>query len=1410
MSSGSRPAIGGDHTTRIFRLSWIILVAVGIALYLGWGAGRLWALLPLGPTFLLLRPAPDRSGGDPLGRWRWLVVLPAGLCALGFLLLPRQPSPDWLQRRETADRQRLAAAIEETGTVLTNATDRIARALTMEETAPPAATDLDALWPEVRSLVGTGAAAVTWLSGEYAGPVWAGSPWLVPVAAPPRRAEAGEESDTGRFTITGDSLAVVAVRTRPVGTGTLHLTVLLLRAADAPGPSPGDRPLLDLVLPRRLVHRLTVVPVPGAGEGRVEIVPGPAATGTLGYPLRTPAQVVLLLSILAGALVLLGRDSSALRGITAAPLIYISVVPMVVGAVDQPLTLALIAPSWSGHQLINQAFLAVSAAALALWFALTFSRRLADRRPTTATAILSGLPIVFLWPLGMALLGDLFRFAPSWFWARVSFLPGGRDLSGWLIAVAMTLAILAGSGGAARLLRARFGLPGLIGALLAAVVGAVGADLTGLWLGSIPVAVLAAGGGTLAAALWLDAARHRPMLTALLGIGTIGALVLLPLKSELGRMITRRVVADAAASLGSAGVGLEPGEIDALRRRVYDVARRHMGATPDQEPPDSDREAYLIWRELNLERENRAGGVQIVAGGGQVTGRFTTDASLFDLTVAEALRRSALGGQGRLALAAGEQSQFGEETLLMAAPVPGGGRALLTGVRPRPLGFVADDEARIWSLAANPGGAERAGRFGGELFVRVYDETFRLLAVPRNPRPAPAPSSVPTPVVQHLRESDEGIWYRRGWWLTGGADEYYFRLETARAGPSLSGVAVGEIGTVERVACLGMPRPGLWGRLIETLQILLIFLLGLLLLGWLPAAALARSGVPLSTSLSRVSFRTRLIIPLLVVALLPLAALWLLTRGFVLTRERAAWESSLEQNVRNVEQAVTEQTAARARELARDAEHVSSFGFTIPPDGTQWALFDENLVRLTGTLADSLADRIPLREVVLGRGPQSFLFRAGDLWSAALAPIGSRFSGGAALVVRPYNDELLRQAAARTPGHVDLFLDGRIAVSTDPAPFTAGVLPRVLPRSADWEGSQGREVGTFSWGSFGALNYLFAYRPLTDYSGIAVATLARRHFGLWGLNDPAVNRLFTTVASIYLLLVVAVTLVAVLAARMISQPIGELTGSARRVAGGDLDVEIPVTRGDEVGGLQKAFRQMVIALRENRDELARAERERAWQEMARQVAHEIKNPLTPMQLSAQFLRRAYDEGAEDIGRILHECTDTIVEQVEGLRRIANEFSTYARLPVVRRAPTDLNEPVEDALNLFEPARPEGITIIRELAPDLPEAPLDAEQIRRVAINLMRNALDAMGDEGELIIRTGADDTCVWLEVSDTGEGIAPEVQERLFEPYFSTKTEGMGLGLAITRAIVDAYDGEISVDSRPGVGTSVTVRFPFG
>ena len=1406
--------------TLSFRWSWVTLATVLGALYLGWGGMRPWGLLPLIPAWLLYK-ATVRStpATDPLRWWRWAVMGMAGFCVVGGLALPLEPPAGWLQRQAQNDRAAVEDAMAGIRLDMEAAVIQAALIIADRQQGLGEQQRLERLWPVVRKVLGDDAAAIALFQGEGASVAWVGSPYLVAAGLPEVMisepgASGGAEQ---RFLVEGDSLAAVAHVVLPVPQGTLVASVLLARAASVPGPAPGVTPLLDRMLPGRIVKRLEIWAAGEGGEGMVLVNPGRWTEETMPYPVRGPAQTVLLILVLSASLGLLSRDSSIARGLLAAPLIYASAVPILLGVTGRPLSLELVAPSWTGHQLINQAFIAVAAAGLALWFAVRLRLRLAAVLTGRARQYLTPLlllGVATLWVLGLGLLQDLYRFAPTWFWARVSFLPAARDLIGWLIAIAMTLTVVGGSGGIAAILVHRYGRMGLVASGAVALVGGVIASTAGAWGGDVWIGAAAALMGTVIAGIWLDRTTQRSTLLVLLGLSLLGALVQLPIKGELGRVMIRRVIVESAESLEGTGVGLSPDQIAGLRHRLQQSAALMNEKSVEAyaaSPGGADRCAYLVWRGFQMVEQGLTGGVQVLDSSGAVAGRFSTFPGLFEVSVIDSLHARVSRGEGRLNLTPGTPAYFGEETLLMAMPGSEGAGSLVAGVKRLPLGFLAAGEDRLWTLPDPAGVSEQAGRLAGVLFVRVYDEAYRLLALPSNPRLASAPLAVPVSVVELLRAGQgAGVWFRRGWWIGGGADEYYFWLTTPSARPPLPGGAVAVVESVERrIGCLGVLRPGLWGRVVEALNILLLFMGTLLVLAWLPAAAMAGTGIPMSRSLRRVSFRTRLLIPLLVVALVPLVALWLLTRGFILKREEAVWEESLDRSVQEVQSSILSQTEQRAGQLARDSEYGGSLGVGDLADGTQWALFDASLERVAGTLLDRLADRIPLRELAMGRGRRSFVFRSGSLWSAAIAPIGHRFSRGAALVARPFSESLLRQASEQSPWQVDLFMDGRLKHSIETAPYTAGLLAPMLPLKARWEGSRSHEVGAFQWGEVGELRYLFAYRSLIDYSGMEVGTIAQRRFGLWGLNDPDLDRLFTTVASIYILLVVAVTLVALMVARRISHPIDSLTRSAGRVAGGDLEVEIPVTRGDEVGGLQKAFRQMVVALRENRSQLARAERERAWQEMARQVAHEIKNPLTPMQLSAQLLRRAYDEGTEDLGRILHECTNSIVEQVEGLRRIANEFSAYARLPMVHREPTDLNEPLEEALNLFEPALPAGVTVVRGFADEMPEVLLDAEQVRRVAINLIRNALDAMGDSGTLTVCSGQDEEGVWLQVSDTGEGIAPEVQERLFEPYFSTKTDGTGLGLAITRAIVDAYDGTISVDSRPGEGTKVTVHFPF-
>ncbi len=235
----------------------------------------------------------------------------------------------------------------------------------------------------------------------------------------------------------------------------------------------------------------------------------------------------------------------------------------------------------------------------------------------------------------------------------------------------------------------------------------------------------------------------------------------------------------------------------------------------------------------------------------------------------------------------------------------------------------------------------------------------------------------------------------------------------------------------------------------------------------------------------------------------------------------------------------------------------------------------------------------------------------------------------------------------------------------------------------------------------------------------------------------------------------------------------------------------------------------VVVVFEDHTELFRAQRAAAWREVARRIAHEIKNPLTPIQLSAQRLQKRYADRFREDGRIFQECTGTIIRQVEEMKNLVDEFSQFARMPAARPVLCDLNDIVRETVSLYRQAH-RSVVFSLEEDPELPRLLLDPDQIRRVLVNLLDNALDALGGEGEIMMTTRYDAflRIAVMEVADNGTGISREVRERIFEPYTSTKKGGTGLGLAIVKTIVADHNGYIRVrDNRPR-GTRFVLEFP--
>ncbi|RLB44264.1 MAG: PAS domain-containing sensor histidine kinase [Deltaproteobacteria bacterium] len=236
----------------------------------------------------------------------------------------------------------------------------------------------------------------------------------------------------------------------------------------------------------------------------------------------------------------------------------------------------------------------------------------------------------------------------------------------------------------------------------------------------------------------------------------------------------------------------------------------------------------------------------------------------------------------------------------------------------------------------------------------------------------------------------------------------------------------------------------------------------------------------------------------------------------------------------------------------------------------------------------------------------------------------------------------------------------------------------------------------------------------------------------------------------------------------------------------------------------------LVAVFEDVSEIEKAQRMAAWREVARRIAHEVKNPLTPIQLSAQRLRKRYGERlAKDDGQVFEECTNMIIRQVEELKRLVDEFSNFARMPAANPVPSDIRKIVREALTLYREAHKE-VEITFHDSEEIPIFNLDREQMKRVMINLLDNAIAAVDGKGKIEIILNYDSLLqmVRIEVADNGKGIPPEHKMRLFEPYFSTKKHGTGLGLAIVNTIITDHNGFIRIQDNKPRGTRVIIELP--
>jgi signal transduction histidine kinase len=278
----------------------------------------------------------------------------------------------------------------------------------------------------------------------------------------------------------------------------------------------------------------------------------------------------------------------------------------------------------------------------------------------------------------------------------------------------------------------------------------------------------------------------------------------------------------------------------------------------------------------------------------------------------------------------------------------------------------------------------------------------------------------------------------------------------------------------------------------------------------------------------------------------------------------------------------------------------------------------------------------------------------------------------------------------------------------------------------------------------------------------------------------------------------------------ITRPVKDLAQAASEIGRGNWDVKVHPGAKDEIGQLAEAFNQMTHELIAQRERLVQSERVAAWRELARRLAHELKNPLFPLQLTVENLLRAREAGQEQFEEVFRESTSTLLAEIANLKTIIGRFSDFSKMPAPQLQALDLNEMVRSVAQLFhsqlqrDPGKIEPVLQLDSVPP----VSADPVMLRRVVENLVLNAIDAMPQGGKLTFRTSANDKYAVLEVSDTGVGLTPEECERVFTPYYTSKQHGTGLGLAIVQSVISDHKGRITVSSRKNEGTTFHLELP--
>ncbi|MBI9061746.1 MAG: GHKL domain-containing protein [Marinilabiliaceae bacterium] len=390
-------------------------------------------------------------------------------------------------------------------------------------------------------------------------------------------------------------------------------------------------------------------------------------------------------------------------------------------------------------------------------------------------------------------------------------------------------------------------------------------------------------------------------------------------------------------------------------------------------------------------------------------------------------------------------------------------------------------------------------------------------------------------------------------------------------------------------------------------------------------------------------------------------------------------------------------------------------------------------------------------------------------------------------------------------------LDGHLLATSRSEIYSKGLTGKLMNPQAFYELAYKKKTEFIHEESIGSMNFTSAYIPILNTKNQVLAYLNLPYFV--GNNElkEQISSLVVAIINAYLLFTLFAIGLAVVISRRITHPLMLIQDRLAQIRLGKQNKKIEYRGEDEIGKLVSEYNRMVDELSESAEKLAKSERELAWREMAKQIAHEIKNPLTPMKLSVQYLTKAWEEKQETFETYLHRVSKTLIEQIDQLHVIANEFSNFAKMPLPKRKKVNIIERLQNTLSLFEKSSKDIHFEVE--TNDYLEINVfaDTDQMVSVFNNIYKNAVQAIPNNRQGFIRTSVEieRPHVHITISDNGRGIDEEMKNKVFVPSFTTKSGGMGLGLAIVKNIIVNSGGEIWFHSTPGIGTTFHILLPI-